>query len=311
MSLSEEIASFRVNLANTLSCLHTIHQASDAVLKSTAEEVSLELARLQDLLSEVSDYHQSSINYLVEIDQQWGSGQFSTLPTLTYSHSPSANTRLSNKSNASISINNDTNIKNSLLSALSLGLPPALALKIAETSSDTLLTRTLITTLQELGIDASEYDPEKARKQLSRVWITTAFGDQGELDTLKSLLDEGFDLEEIQLKSNVGGLNPDFYIPSRSLVCDAKAYKEMWNRRYSLVEVFEKYSTLLPNGGEVRLYFPQDTYKKEQKKFNKYLRNEIQKPNNVKWEICSMNSTYSDLKIKLTFLYHYLTQPWD
>lgn len=93
-------------------------------------------------------------------------------------------------------------------------------------------------------------------------------GDIGELSIFKMLFSpeetENLTEDDIQVKPRINGtrLRPDFYIPSRKLICDAKAYsaksiKGNWNK---LKKTAHDYADLLEDGGEVRLYFPKDAY---------------------------------------------------
>jgi len=196
---------------------------------------------------------------------------------------------------------------NLFLSTISMGLPPNVALKMSEVPTDTWLIRNLITELKAIGIDIADYDPQKAKQLLSKVWATTALGDQGELEVLKSLLDSGYDIEQIQIKPYLGGYRPDFYIDGDSLICDSKAYKEIRNIN-DLNKVVQKYSDLLPNGGEVRLYFPHDTYQK----FGKNVLNQLNNTgaigkNNVQVNVFPMNKTHSELTANIPLLYRYLS----
>ena len=150
-------------------------------------------------------------------------------------------------------------VNNLFLSAASMGLSPNVALKISEIPTDTWAIRNIITELKAIGVDIADFDLKKAKQQLSNVWTTTALGDQGELEVLKSLLDEGHDMEKIAIKPHLGKHRPDFYIEEASLICDSKAYKRIHNVS-NLQKVVKDYSELLKNGGEVRLYFPKDTY---------------------------------------------------
>jgi len=194
-------------------------------------------------------------------------------------------------------------VSNLFLSAISMGLPPNVAMRISEVPSDTWQIRNIITELKAIDVDIADFDLKKAKQQLSNVWITTALGDQGELEVLKSLLDEGHEMEEIAIKPHLGKKRPDFYIEDTSLICDSKAYKNIHNVS-DLRKVVQTYSELLPNGGEVRLYFPKDTYERSAKELLVKLGS--QDLNGVKVSVFSMDKTHSELGDSLKFLYSYL-----
>jgi hypothetical protein len=111
---------------------------------------------------------------------------------------------------------------------------------------------------------SSDYYKNPPRKKV--------LGDIGELSVLKMLIDpdgeDKLDWTDIQikqsLKSRITDIDqkPDFYIPSRNLVVDAKAWKIFGLS--NLQKVIHKYTNLecLAEGGEVRFYFPSDTYQK-------------------------------------------------
>ncbi|MFB2936783.1 hypothetical protein ACE1B6_16145 [Aerosakkonemataceae cyanobacterium BLCC-F154] len=155
-------------------------------------------------------------------------------------------------------------------------------------------------------------------------------GDQGELTVWKMLLDsdgeDKLDWSEVEmkpkppLKSNSGkDLNPDFYIKSCALICDAKAWcpADLDKGKKSSVELnidalketAKKYADAecLNRGGEVRLYFPEDTYNQQISLLEK-LQSDVQSEfSHVKISMCPMRGvTYKDLieksKFRLTFL---------
>lgn len=153
--------------------------------------------------------------------------------------------------------------------AINLGIPPLFALKVANIPGDAWTTRNVITSLTEVKADADSFDAEAARKQLSSVWLKTALGDQGELAVFKMLLEEDYiDPTEIVIKPknfyNKSGrkIEPDFYCESHNLMGDAKAWKAIIKSRdfKNLEDVAKKYADYFEKDGEVRLYFPRDTY---------------------------------------------------
>lgn len=129
-------------------------------------------------------------------------------------------------------------------------------------------------------------------------------GDLGELTVLKMLIDpDGEDnlseqeIASIQIKPLLASRirnndqNPDFYLPSRRVVIDAKAWKKVGSR--SLLDVIAKYADLecLSEGGEVRLYFPLDTCRKQQSLLEKL----PQQIRNIRVRIVPMEKNYEDL----------------
>jgi hypothetical protein len=145
--------------------------------------------------------------------------------------------------------------------------------------------------------------------------LNQVLGDLGEINVLKMLVDPmGEDrlseqeINEIQIKVSLKSLisnkdqKPDFYVPSRQLVIDSKAWKILGIS--NLNEVIQKYVNLecVQQGGEVRLYFPSDVY--EQKKT---LLNKLPKQvNNVKVRTAPMEITYAELNSQRKIMLMYL-----
>lgn len=145
--------------------------------------------------------------------------------------------------------------------------------------------------------------------------LKKVLGDLGELAVLDMLFDPtGEDrlneqeMDEIQIKPDLlsritdNPQNPDFYIPSRNLVIDAKAWKRSNNS--NLRAVINKYVNLevLNQGGEVRLYFPSDTYQQYQTLLEK-LPTQI---GSVRVRAVPMTPTYKDLTWKLNIMMMFL-----
>jgi len=189
-------------------------------------------------------------------------------------------------------------------------------ISLANTSADTSIITSIITDLKNNPL---------AYKTLP--WLKM-LGDSGELAVLKILLDadseDQLDWSEVQIKpkleSNSGKqLNPDFYVSSCHLICDAKAWKpanpELGRKSSvqlnvrSLKENAEKYADAkcLNNGGEMRLYFPEDTYN-QQKSLLDQLESEVQsKFSNVKIKMCAIPGVnYQDLSRQTRFRYTFL-----
>ncbi|MCB8749220.1 hypothetical protein [Planktothrix agardhii] len=189
-------------------------------------------------------------------------------------------------------------------------------ISLANTSADTSIITSIITDLKKNPL---------AYKTLP--WLKM-LGDAGELAVWKVLLDvdseDNLDWSEVQIKpkfeSNSGKeLNPDFYVSSCHLICDAKAWKpanpELGKKSSvelnvkSLKETAEKYADAkcLNDGGEMRLYFPEDTYNQQKSILDK-LESEVQsKFSNVKIKMCPIPGvTYQDLSRQTRFRYTFL-----
>jgi len=189
-------------------------------------------------------------------------------------------------------------------------------ISLANTSADTSIITSIITDLKNNPL---------AYKTLP--WLKM-LGDSGELAVLKILLDadseDQLDWSEVQIKpkleSNSGKqLNPDFYVSSCHLICDAKAWKpahtELGKKSSvelnvrSLKATAEKYADAkcLNDGGEMRLYFPEDTYN-QQKSLLDQLESEVQsKFSNVKIKMCAIPGVnYQDLSRQTRFRYTFL-----
>ncbi len=134
--------------------------------------------------------------------------------------------------------------------------------------------------------------------------VKKVLGDLGELVVLKMLIDpegeDNLEISGIEIKTSLLSKfnnkiqNPDFYIPSRNLVIDAKAWRKF--SRNNLEKVVEKYTDLvcLDKGGEIRFYFPIDTYQE----YESIVRG-------IRVRTVPMSATYSDLtwQRELMFLY--------
>ena len=189
-------------------------------------------------------------------------------------------------------------------------------ISLANTSADTSIITSIITDLK---------NNPWAYKTLP--WLKM-LGDSGELAVLKILLDadseDQLDWSEVQIKpkleSNSGKeLNPDFYVSSCDLICDAKAWKpanpELGRKSSvelnvrSLKATAEKYADAkcLNDGGEMRLYFPEDTYHQQKSLLDK-LESEVQsKFSNVKIKMCAIPGVnYQDLSRQTRFRYTFL-----
>ncbi|WP_261263977.1 hypothetical protein [Laspinema olomoucense] len=188
-------------------------------------------------------------------------------------------------------------------------------ISLANTSADSTMISSIITDLTK--------DP-LAYKTLP--WLKM-LGDAGELALWKILLDpegkEQLDLSEVNLKPQLeydpkkSPVKPDFYIPSRKLICDAKAWQpaDIDKGKKSSVEInpqslkkaASNYARCLKDGGEVRLYFPEDTYYQQKERLD-ILSSEVQSEfSNVKINMLPMPGvTHKDLTRQTQFRYTFL-----
>ncbi|HEY9862801.1 MAG TPA: hypothetical protein V6D21_01350 [Candidatus Obscuribacterales bacterium] len=188
-------------------------------------------------------------------------------------------------------------------------------ISLANTSADTSIITSIITDLKKNPL---------AYKTLP--WLKM-LGDAGELAVWKVLLDvdseDKLDWSEVQIKPKIEydpakkPAEPDFYITSSQLICDAKAWKpaDIDQGKKSSVEInpqslknaASKYARCLKDGGEVRLYFPEDTYN-QQKPLLDRLSLEVQSQfSNVKINMLPMPGvTYQDLSRLTGFRYTFL-----
>jgi hypothetical protein len=184
-------------------------------------------------------------------------------------------------------------------------------ISLANTSADSSMISSIITDLTKNPL---------AYKAIP--WLQM-LGDSGELVLWKILLDsEGkdkLDWSEVEIKPKLKYdpakktfAQPDFYIPSRNLICDAKAWQpaDIDKGKKSSVEInpkslkkaASKYAKCLKDGGEVRLYFPEDTYYQQKKRLD-LLSSEVQSEfSNVKINMLPMPGvTHKDLTRQTQF----------
>jgi hypothetical protein len=184
-------------------------------------------------------------------------------------------------------------------------------ISLANTSADSSMISSIITDLTKNPL---------AYKAIP--WLQM-LGDSGELVLWKILLDsEGkdkLDSSEVEIKPKLKYdpakktyAQPDFYIPSRNLICDAKAWQptDIDRGKKSSVEInpkslkkaASKYAKCLKDGGEVRLYFPEDTYYQQKKRLD-LLSSEVQSEfSNVKINMLPMPGvTHKDLTRQTQF----------
>lgn len=150
---------------------------------------------------------------------------------------------------------------------------------------------------------ASDYYQQKPDKKLQ--------GDQGEVALLKMLLDSD-NIENLQsslqikpkfyLQNGKDHCEPDFYLTSHRVICDAKAYKP--SSIYSIKKASKKYVNYLQEngGGEVRFYVPRDTYIKCKDRLKRLESQE----NGVSVTIHPMTIDYEPILWKKELIYTYL-----
>ncbi len=94
-------------------------------------------------------------------------------------------------------------------------------------------------------------------------------GNAGEVEMLR-LIEKDHPESSVHVPKSsgrLGGLKPDAWIVDDAgdpvKICDSKAWatKTLRSGINTIQETAEKYANLLPNGGAVQLYFPQDTIK--------------------------------------------------
>jgi hypothetical protein len=194
-----------------------------------------------------------------------------------------------------------------LTTAIASGVPTWLALEIANLPGDSWMlyenpnaTERLTDLTQN---PASDYYQQKPDEKLK--------GDQGEVALLKMLLDSD-NIENLQsslqikpkfyFQNRKGYCQPDFYLTSHRVICDAKAYKP--SSINGIKKASEKYVNYLQEngGGEVKFYVPRDTYAKSQHKLNRLQSQE----NGVNVTIHPMTIDYEHILWKKELIYTYL-----
>ncbi|KPQ32409.1 MAG: hypothetical protein HLUCCO16_20175 [Phormidium sp. OSCR] len=196
------------------------------------------------------------------------------------------------------------------VNAIDLGFPVKLALDLASVPSDSYIIRNSITSVNKLKGAALFENPEAALRQLSNIWITTALGDQGEMSTLKALIESGITPDDIFTKPHLTNRDgeeacPDFYCPSQNIIAEAKAWKEIHSIS-NLKKVVKKYVACFKEHekGELRLFFPKDICEENGKTLKELADNS--KTEYVKVTICPMPETYKEVGWRREFFYRYI-----
>ncbi|MFB2971435.1 hypothetical protein ACE1CD_20915 [Aerosakkonema sp. BLCC-F183] len=279
MTLKEDIEQWRSNILKPLEMMEELRYFADSLCECNLEELNSQFSSMLELCEEALTEVGFLSSRLEDIQRRWGNAK--------------------------------------------TVVQVALAINAVAAPGDSSITRNLITSLKEVKADAVSFDRKAAQKKLSNVWMTTALGDQGELEVLKTLIDpEGEDriseqeLEQIEVKPSLphrflkDPQKPDFYVKSRNLVCDAKAWRKTTvdKNSSSLKDTAEKYANLecLLTGGEARFYFPKDTYEQQKNKLTT-LRSELEsKYPTVKFRMAPMSVNLNDLEQQRSRFYNYL-----
>jgi len=294
MPLSDDIEEFRRNVAKAIEELEEVRNISDRLGELTVDDIRHNLSKLEVLCEEISVKIKQARDQLTEINNQWGSVPFKTFSNTENNYK---NSDLENSLNR---------INSFFVSSIQVGLPIGLVLDSIGLVLDFDILRNLITSQSALSGTASQEDQKAALQSLSRTWKTIALGDQGELSTLKALLDSGISPESIVIKPSLTNrlgekACPDFYCKSERLICDAKAWKGIYSIN-NLQEVVNKYAACLEDGGEVRLYFPSDTYTSH---IN--ILNQLSSPSpSIKVTVYPMPETHKELEWRKELFYHYI-----
>ncbi|MEG4104896.1 hypothetical protein [Microcoleus sp. S13_C5] len=277
-TLRDDIEQWRSKVVQLLETMEEVRACADRLSECPASELDWQFSTLLEMCEECLSQVEHLREELEEIQSRWGVGTIGN--------------------------------QNFLASIIS----PTISL--ANTSADTSIITSIITDLKNNPLAYKSWP-----------WLKM-LGDSGELAVLKVLLDvdseDKLDWSEFQIKpkleSNSGKqLNPDFYVSSCHLICDAKAWQpanpELGKRSSvelnikSLKETAEKYADAkcLNGGGEMRLYFPEDTYN-QQKFILEKLESEVQsKFSNVKIRMCAIPGVnYQDLSRQTRFRYTFL-----
>lgn len=271
-TLRDEIEQWHSNIALVLEGMEYIRDLADRLSECPAGELSSLLSRLQELCEESLIEVERLSREIKETQSRWGSESF----------------------------------------VASIIFP---TISLANTSADSYMISSIITDLTKNPL---------AYKTVP--WLKM-LGDGGELAVWKLLLDpdreDKLDWSEVEIKpkleykSGSKPAEPDFYIPSRKLICDAKAWKpaDIDKGKKSSVEInpqslkkaADKYARCLNDGGEVRLYFPEDTYN-QQKPLLERLQSEVQSEfSKVSINMCPIPGvTYNDLSRQIKFRYTFL-----
>ncbi|MBD2546825.1 hypothetical protein [Planktothricoides raciborskii] len=272
MTLRDDIEQWRRNVVTLQEGMEEIRYLSNRISECPIDELRFLLSQVSELCQESLTQVEYLRENLADIQSRWGSGTI-------------------------------------------LGSIIFPTISLANTSADSAMISSIITDLSKNPF---------AYKAIP--WLKM-LGDSGELVLWKILLDpegkEKLDLSEVEIKPKLEydpakkPAEPDFYIPSRKLICDAKAWKpaDIDKGKKSSVEInpqslkcaASKYARCLKDGGEVRLYFPEDTYHQQKERLD-MLSSEVQSQfSNVKINMLPMPGvTHKDLnrqtQFRVTFL---------
>lgn len=171
--------------------------------------------------------------------------------------------------------------------------------------------------LGDLQIIKDFIDPSSNYKKKMPPFLVLQ-GDLGELKVWKMLTAEdgidNIDALEIDLKPqnfyNKSGrlIKPDFYIKSHNLICDAKAYKAASVEKYfnNLVQTADKYADALEAGGEVRFYFPHDTYEQQKDLLKNICDYTKIKHPSINFRILTLPVNYQEIRWRTKFYFIFM-----
>lgn len=307
MALRDDIEQWRTKVAQLLEAMDEVHACADRLSECPASELGWKFSTLLEMCEERLSEVERLREELAEIQSRWGFGAMrnqSFLASIIHPTIKLANTAI-----------NDLSIQDAiakseifLTTAIASGVPTWLALELANIPGDSWMlyenpnaTERLTDLTQN---PASDYYQQKPDKKLQ--------GDQGEVALLKMLLDSD-NIENLQsslqIKPKLHFQNgkdypcePDFYLTSHRVICDAKAYKP--SSINGIKAAAKKYVNYLQEngGGEVKFYVPRDTYAKCQHKLNRLQSQE----NGVNVTIHPMTIDYEHILWKKELVYTYL-----
>jgi hypothetical protein len=267
MSLTEDIEGFRKDLSKIASVLEEIKHLSDNLPQCPVDQLGKQFDAIQDLCEEASQEIIRASEYLAEIGMTWGDHQLNVLTSVLVV--PILREAFFTMADASEVYHSDPERK--------------------------------LTDLKKNPMSGGYKKPEKKM-----------MGDLGELEVLSMLIDQdgddSIDPHEISVKPKLPSTetkrlqHPDFYVRSRNLVIEAKAWRSWeksgdskFDRLKSLEAVIDKYMKLecLSQGGELRFYLPSDTYKTHEKELKDKF--SASSENGVKVCFVPMKSSYDQL----------------
>lgn len=305
-TLRDEIEQWRSKVAQLLEAMEEVNVYADRLSECYISELDWQCSILLEMCEERLSQVERLREELEEIQNRWGFGKIrnqSFLPSIIHPTIKLANTAIND-----LSIQDAIAQTNNIFTtAIQSGIPIWLGLELANLPGDSWIlyenpnaTERLTDLTQN---PASDYYQQKPDKKLQ--------GDQGEVALLKMLLDSD-NIENLQsslqikpkfyLQNGKDHCEPDFYLTSHRVICDAKAYKP--SSIYSIKKASKKYVNYLQEngGGEVRFYVPRDTYIKCKDRLKRLESQE----NGVSVTIHPMTIDYEPILWKKELIYTYL-----